>query len=60
MSSDRLTPGSPTSSAAQPTPCGAARAQAGDMLAVKVFVAAVVVIVVVGVAAGLTIVLSLH
>jgi uncharacterized MAPEG superfamily protein len=35
-------------------------AQAGDMLAVKMFVAAVIIIVVAGVAAGLTIVLSLH
>ena len=60
MSSDRPTPGSPTSSAAQPTPRGAARAQAGDMLAVKVFVAAVVIIVAAGIAAGLDIMLSLH
>jgi uncharacterized MAPEG superfamily protein len=60
MSSDRPTPGSPTSSAAQPTPHGADQAQAGVMDAARVFIAAVVVIVAAGIAAGLVIVLSLH
>jgi hypothetical protein len=60
VSPDRWTPGSPTSSAAHPTPRGPEQVQAGVVLAVRMFIAAVVVIVVVGVAAGLTIVLSLH
>jgi len=60
VSPDRRTPGSPTSSVTRPTPRGADPAHVGVMVAARVFVVAVVVIVVAGVAAGLTIVLSLH
>lgn len=60
VSPDRWTRGSPDASATRPTAVRPGAAHRGAVLAVKLFVAAVVVIVVVGVAAGLAIVLSLH
>jgi len=60
VSPDRWTPGSPAASATRPTAARSGAAHGGVVFAVRMFIAAVVVIVVVGVAAGLDIVLSLH
>jgi len=59
-SPDRWTRGSPAASVTNPTAARPGAAHGGLMFAVRMFVAAVVVIIVAGVAAGLDIVLSLH